>query len=469
MTWRPFFAYPSYYRIIMSSETTPTAENGTSKPHEENGGEDKNEGETGEDKNEGNAGDDKQEGDGDEDKDQAAKTIQRNYRGYKGRREMKGCGMSAAGRWREVLKDAQFEQLTSPKSKDSNKGKAKGKWGRLTGVAARAGADEDADENEQRPTDQFGYYLKKLRARQGQDESMAMGLEYWLEMVDQKHRYGRNLLEYHSVWRDTDTQENFFYWLDDGDGKDQDIEACPRKKLDSERIQYLSREERHNYKLEVDKDGLLRWATSEELVTTYPKDDQDSEEPETRAHLADDLHNASALIQAANLPVPPIITKIPQASVPNADWIFVVDTQFRIYAGLKEKGGFQHSSFLHGSRVLSAGRISIKDGHLLSLSPHSGHYRPTAENFWITTKCLEAAGVDMSQARVWDSYGTLKGAEMYRDAFGYVQGMWSSLYDSVGKVFGTKGAQEQEAEEKKEAEAKKEGGGIEEDGKTDGG
>ncbi len=37
--------------------------------------------------------------------DDAAKTIQRNYRGYKNRREMKGCGMSAQGRWRELLKD----------------------------------------------------------------------------------------------------------------------------------------------------------------------------------------------------------------------------------------------------------------------------------------------------------------------------------------------------------------------------
>jgi hypothetical protein len=37
--------------------------------------------------------------------DDAAKTIQRNYRGYKSRREMNGCGMSAQFRWRELLKD----------------------------------------------------------------------------------------------------------------------------------------------------------------------------------------------------------------------------------------------------------------------------------------------------------------------------------------------------------------------------
>lgn len=34
--------------------------------------------------------------------------LQRNYRGYRSRREMNGCGMSAAGRWREVLKDGEY-------------------------------------------------------------------------------------------------------------------------------------------------------------------------------------------------------------------------------------------------------------------------------------------------------------------------------------------------------------------------
>jgi hypothetical protein len=100
----------------------------------------------------------------------------------------------------------------------------------------------------------------------------------------------------------------------------------------------------------------------------------------------------------------------------------VVDTSLRIYAGIKESGSFQHSSFLKGSRVLSAGLISIEVGQLQSLSPHSGHYRPTAENFWITAKCLEAAGVDMSQASIWGSWGMLKAAETYRDGLGYLKG-----------------------------------------------
>ena len=48
--------------------------------------------------------------------DDAAKTIQRNYRGYKNRREMNGCGVSAEGRWREVLKDG-IDRRLSPRLK----------------------------------------------------------------------------------------------------------------------------------------------------------------------------------------------------------------------------------------------------------------------------------------------------------------------------------------------------------------
>lgn len=112
----------------------------------------------------------------------------------------------------------------------------------------------------------------------------------------------------------------------------------------------------------------------------------------------------------------------------------MVDTQFRIYAGIKESGGFQHSSFLHGSRVLSAGLISIQDGQLLSLSPHSGHYRPTAENFWITAKCLEAEGVDMSQASIAGSYTLLRGAELYRDSTSYISGVMDTVYNQKDKL-----------------------------------
>lgn len=56
--------------------------------------------------------------------------------------------------------------------------------------------------------------------------------------------------------------------LDRGDGKDLDLEELPRERLEKERITYLSAEQRLNYLVKVDKDGLLRWVRNSELVDT---------------------------------------------------------------------------------------------------------------------------------------------------------------------------------------------------------
>lgn len=42
---------------------------------------------------------------------------------------------------------------------------------------------------------------------------------------------------------------------------------------------------------------------------------------------------------------------------------------------VSETGNFQHSSFVAGGLVTSAGLISVKDGMIHTLSPLSGHYR----------------------------------------------------------------------------------------------
>lgn len=211
----------------------------------------------------------------------------------------------------------------------------------MTGIAARATNDENDDdeskeENWKTPSDEsFDYYIKKLRSRQGQGEhSKTMGLDYWLEMVDRKHRYGTNLAKYHTVWQDADTQENFFYWLDEGDGKDQDLEECPRDKLDSQQLEYLSREERYKYQINVGNDGLLHWAKSGEKVTTHgpnkddptnanPSNDGTSGETETQNHMTDDLHNARGILQAAGQSVPAPLAKLIEKNQNKASWIFV--------------------------------------------------------------------------------------------------------------------------------------------------
>lgn len=102
-----------------------------------------------------------------------------------------------------------------------------------------------------------------------------MDLQYFLELVDLKHRHGSNLRAYHTLWRESSSSENFFYWLDHGEGKSVDIAHCPRDRLERQQVRYLTREERMNYLVTVDHAGLFRWAKNNELVctnTTFFKD-----------------------------------------------------------------------------------------------------------------------------------------------------------------------------------------------------
>jgi hypothetical protein len=95
-----------------------------------------------------------------------------------------------------------------------------------------------------------------------------MGLEYFLEMVDPKHRHGSNLRAYHAAWKNSPSNENFFYWLDHGEGKEIELPRCTREQLEKDQVRYLSPEERFNYLVNVDDAGLLRWAKNNELVNT---------------------------------------------------------------------------------------------------------------------------------------------------------------------------------------------------------
>lgn len=225
--------------------------------------------------------------------------------------------------------------MTAARSKDAEEGEnkgAKGKWNRSTAVAARAGDHQDNDEDASAPQNEdLKYYEHKLRARL---HSRTMGLEYWLEMVDRKHRYGSNLLKYHKGWSSSDANDNFFYWLDEGAGKEEDLEECPREKLESQQLHYLSREARYEYLLDIGDDGLLRWAKSGEKVTTHGtnKDDNDNGDAnengvsgtaETTNHFTDDLHNARGILQGAGHAVPAPLAKMIEKNQDKGSWIFV--------------------------------------------------------------------------------------------------------------------------------------------------
>jgi len=113
------------------------------------------------------------------------------------------------------------------------------------------------------------YHRKRAEnKREREKTAKMMDLQYFLEMVDQKHRYGSNLRVYHEEWKKADTNENFFYWLDKGEGKLVVLPTVSRERLEKEQVRYLSREERMKYLVKIDKEGRLCWARDGTRIST---------------------------------------------------------------------------------------------------------------------------------------------------------------------------------------------------------
>jgi hypothetical protein len=410
------------------------------------------------------------------DQNKAARLIQRTYRGYRARREVQGFGLDAETRWVSALREAQFRQTTRPRatsgtdsslSPAENPSNARLNWKKAKLVARRAGHDDlDSDSDSSCSDDEERTAEERERIRQQRDkllegrknEAQMMGLQYFLEMVDLKHRYGSNLRMYHAEWKKSDTKENFFYWLDHGSGKNIELDACPRDRLEREKIRYLSREERQYYLVKVDNDGKLRWAKNDVLIDTTeeykdsihgivpvndptpPFDPETQPLPSTasmsssrRSSLSsiesrreadrakkytgveeeEDGEESTGFKKISHISMSTIWNKMLRGTVKNGTWIFVADTSFRLYVGIKNSGAFQHSSFLQGSRISAAGLIKIKNGRISSLSPLSGHYRPPASNFSAFIRSLKEGGVDMSHVSISKSYAILVGLETY--------------------------------------------------------
>ncbi|KAG6558111.1 hypothetical protein Mapa_000292 [Marchantia paleacea] len=177
--------------------------------------------------------------------------------------------------------------------------------------------------------------------------------QHWLEAIDPQHRYGHNLRFYFNEWRHSKTQEPFFYWLDSGEGKDLDLEMCTKATLQNERIRYLGPKERERYEVVVEEGKLVYKETREPVNTTKGE-----------------------------------------------KWIFVMSTSGVLYIGKKEKGALQHSSFLAGAAITAAGRLRVKHGIIKLVEAHSGHYRPTEDNFKQLITILSSIGADLTRAKI---------------------------------------------------------------------
>ncbi|KAK5992491.1 IQ domain-containing IQM3-like protein [Cladobotryum mycophilum] len=426
-----------------------------------------------------------QHSDGQQERAHAARVIQKTFRGYRARREISGFTLDPTSRWVTAIREAQFREamrprgrsITSPSSYSQDTASlgetdymrsstARLNWKKVSMVARRAGHDDDEEESDidaasdseelsahEKEEKEKTRHLKEEANAHRRQTALTLGLQYWLEIVDTKHRYGTNLRMYHEEWRKANTNENFFYWLDYGEGRYISLQTCPRERLERDQVRYLSREERQYYLATVDSQGRICWAKNGEPIDTtekyrdsiygiVPVDDPTpvfrpiTEHPYNES-VSDSHSTASTLMieprhehRAAKLVNPAIdearhVKKVTQISATSAfnkllrktvrdgTWIFVADTSFRLYVGIKQAGAFQHSSFLQGGRISAGGLIGIKEGKLTSLSPLSGHYRPPTSNFRAFVRSLKAEGVDVGHVPISKAYAVLYGLETY--------------------------------------------------------
>ncbi|KAJ5281731.1 hypothetical protein N7478_007103 [Penicillium angulare] len=342
-------------------------------------------------------------------------------------------------------------------SANRNESAAHKNWQRAVSVAIRAGRDDNrminsASHSEHAPT-------KSPETIPGGTPNI-MDLQYFLEMVDVKHRHGSNLRAYHNVWKNSPSNQNFFYWLDYGDGKEVDLPERPREKLEKEQVRYLSPAERLKYMVTIDDEGLFRWVKNNELVETdrnkfkdsihgvvhmedkapkfegnsttgnstpeFESNPSSSSESTPKHTISTRSSEEGQLFTEQDYELGKAVKKFsrikPEAiydhfastvSVKDGMWIFVADSSFRIYIGIKEPGAFQHSSFLRGGRIAAAGMLKIRHGKLRSLAPLSGHYRPHLANFRAFHHSLQDRGVDLSRVSISKSYAILAGIEGY--------------------------------------------------------
>ncbi|XP_007014678.2 PREDICTED: IQ domain-containing protein IQM2 [Theobroma cacao] len=264
---------------------------------------------------------------------EAAIRLQKVYKSFRTRRKLADCAVLVAQSWWELLDFAELKRSSISFFDIDKHETAISRWSRARTKAAKVGKG-----------------LSK------NDKAQKLALQHWLEAIDPRHRYGHNLHLYYNQWLQSQSQEPFFYWLDIGEGKEVNLEKCPRLKLQQQCIKYLGPMERKPYEVIV-VDGKFIYKQTRKLLHTTGEDR-------------------------------------------DAKSIFVLSTSKILYVGMKKKGKFQHSSFLAGGATIAAGRLVVDSGVLKAVWPHSGHYRPTEENFNDFISYLRENNVDLTDVKM---------------------------------------------------------------------
>uniref|UniRef100_K3WJ07 Uncharacterized protein n=1 Tax=Globisporangium ultimum (strain ATCC 200006 / CBS 805.95 / DAOM BR144) TaxID=431595 RepID=K3WJ07_GLOUD len=197
--------------------------------------------------------------------------------------------------------------------------------------------------------------------------------DFWLEALDDQHRYGFHLRAFHRAWKDDMARRvpaaadaSFFHWLDHGRGRYVELPDCSQHALRSTHVQYCDEQTRRQYEVRFVSRPPPRSSQGDESVALEP------------VVLAEYVATGK-LVHTDDL----------------SKWIFVIDLEHKMYLARKRKGVFHHSSFVAGAPIFAAGKIMIQQGQIIAIEPHSGHFKPTLKNLTALVRTLRNQHVDL--------------------------------------------------------------------------
>ena len=85
---------------------------------------------------------------------------------------------------------------------------------------------------------------------------------------------------------------------------------------------------------------------------------------------------------------------------PGKGGIFAIDQFGNLHAAQKVPGVLHHSSLTGGHCCRFAGSITVREGRLLKVTPHSGHYVPTQAEYDALVSSWEHEGLDLSETEI---------------------------------------------------------------------